>query len=81
MISIAVILRRQWMERERLSYPIAQVGLAMIRGEDEKELVNGFFKRRSVWIGMAIPFIAGSLKGCSRIGRASAIEDLIGGVL
>ena len=65
MISIAVILRRQWMERERLSYPIAQVGLAMIRGEDENRLVNGFFKRPSVWIGMAIPFIVGSLRAMS----------------
>ena len=65
MISIAVILRRQWMERERLSYPIAQVGLAMIRGEDESRLVNGFFKRPSVWVGMAIPFIAGSLRAMS----------------
>ena len=27
MVSIAVILRRQWMERERLAYPVAQVGL------------------------------------------------------
>ena len=65
MISIAVILRRQWMERERLSYPIAQAGLAMIRGEEEKGLVNGFFKRPSVWIGMAVPFIAGSLRAMS----------------
>ena len=65
MISIAVILRRQWMERERLGYPIAQVGLAMIRGEDENRLVNGFFKRPSVGIGMAIPFIAGSLRAMS----------------
>jgi hypothetical protein len=65
MISIAVILRRQWMERERLSYPIAQAGLAMIRGEDENHLVNGFFKRPSVWLGMAIPFVAGSLRAIS----------------
>ena len=65
MISIAVILRRQWMERERLSYPIAQVGLAMIRGEDENKLVNDFFKRPSVLIGMAIPFIVGSVQALS----------------
>ena len=36
MISAAVILRRQWMERERLAYPLTQVGLAMVRGEREK---------------------------------------------
>ena len=65
MISIAVILRRQWMDRERLSYPVAQAGLAMIRGEDEKGLVNGFFKRPSVWVGMAIPLAVGSLRALS----------------
>ena len=48
MVSIAVILRRQWMERERLSYPIAQVGLAMIRGEEQDRMVNSFFKSRAM---------------------------------
>ena len=62
MISLAVILRRQWIERERLAYPIAQVGLAMISREGEKSLVNGFFKRPAVWIGCALPLFFGSLK-------------------
>jgi hypothetical protein len=31
MICAAIIVRRQWMERERLAYPIAQVGLSMNR--------------------------------------------------
>ena len=66
MISIAVILRRQWMERERLPYPLAQVGLAMIRGEDEKRLVNGFFRQRSMWIGCALPLLVGSLLALHR---------------
>ena len=62
MVSIAVILRRQWMERERLAYPIAQVGLAMIRGEESDRLVNGFFRRPSMWLGMSLPLLVGSLK-------------------
>ena len=33
MVCVAVLLRRQWMDRERLPYPMAQVGLSMIRGE------------------------------------------------
>ena len=33
MVSTAVILRRQWMEHERLAYPLTQVGVAMIRGD------------------------------------------------
>ena len=68
MVSIAVILRRQWMERERLAYPAAQVGLAMIRGEDSERLVNGFFKRPSMWIGWSIPVIISGMRGMSRFG-------------
>ena len=75
MVSIAVILRRQWMERERLAYPVAQVGLAMVRGEDSKRLVNGFFKRYPMWIGCAIPMIYGSLKGLNRYEAAIPIPQ------
>ncbi|MBT4980609.1 MAG: hypothetical protein HOI20_15845 [Gemmatimonadetes bacterium] len=60
MISVAVILRRQWMERERLAYPLTQVGLAMVQGEGEG-LLNSFFKSRAMWYGCAIPMFFGSL--------------------
>ena len=61
MVSIVVILRRQWMERERLAYPVVQVGLAMIRGERQDRLVNRFFKSPSMWIGWSIPMFFGLL--------------------
>ena len=61
MVSVAVVLRRQWMERERLAYPIAQAGLAMIRGEEGDRLVNRFFKQRAMWFGAAIPMVLLSL--------------------
>ncbi|NKB71936.1 MAG: hypothetical protein GKR89_33080 [Candidatus Latescibacteria bacterium] len=61
MVAIAVITRRQWMERERLAYPIAQVGLAIIEGEKRGQLVNDFFKQRALWAGCAIPMFIGSL--------------------
>ena len=61
MVSIAVILRRQWMERERLAYPLTQVGLAMVYGEGEG-LVIRFFKSRAVWYGCALPMFFGMFK-------------------
>ena len=63
MVSVAVILRRQWMERERLAYPIAQVGLSMIRSEHPDRMVNGFFKRPVMWVGASLPLVTGSLRG------------------
>ena len=61
MVAAAVILRRQWMDRERLAYPVAQVGAAMVQGED-RGLVNRFFKSRAMWYGCAIPVLWGSLE-------------------
>jgi len=66
MVSVAVILRRQWMERERLAYPIAQVGLAMVREEEEGRLVNGFFRRPAMWIGCSLPMIFGTLQALQK---------------
>ena len=61
LISIAVILRRQWVEHERLAYPLAQVALAMIEDEGRPSLLKPFFKSKLMWIGFAIPFLVGSL--------------------
>jgi hypothetical protein len=66
MMCIAVILRRQWMERERLPYPITQAGLALVRGEEEGRLVNRFFLQPAMWAGVAIPLVAGSLQGLQK---------------
>ncbi len=62
MVSTAVILRRQWMERERLAYPLTEVGVAMVQGERGDGLVNGFLKHRALWWGVALPLLYGSLK-------------------
>lgn len=66
MVSVAVILRRQWMERERLSYPITQVALSIVREEDGNRSWNHFFRRRSMWLGAALPLILGSMQALHR---------------
>ncbi|MEE2872884.1 MAG: DUF6785 family protein [Candidatus Latescibacterota bacterium] len=66
MVSTAVILRRQWVERERLAYPLIQVGVAMVRGEQGRGLFNGFLKNRALWLGVAIPLFYGSLKALNQ---------------
>lgn len=47
MTSLTVILRRQWLEHERLSYPIIQLPLALL---DEK---GRLVKSRAFWFGFA----------------------------
>jgi len=63
MICIPVIIRRQWVERERLAYPLIQMPQAMIREEREDAIINPFLKSKSVWIGASLPFIVGMLNG------------------
>ena len=55
-----VIVRRQWMEREKLLYPLVQVPLDMIRDDSSGSLLKPFFRSSVMWIGFAVPFLVGS---------------------
>ncbi|MDP6018747.1 MAG: hypothetical protein QF689_10225 [Candidatus Latescibacteria bacterium] len=58
-LTLVVILRRQWVERERLSYPLTQVPLALVEDGDGRRLLPTVMGSRLFWIGLAIPlFIA-----------------------
>ena len=65
MVSVAVILRRQWMDRERLPYPLAQVPLALLGDEREDRLMNRYLTSPMMWAGAALPVLIGSLKAWS----------------
>ena len=62
MICIMVIVRKQWMDRERLVFPLAQLPLEMVRDEGNSP-VKPFFKNSVMWMGFGIPFFFGSMKG------------------
>ncbi|MBM3238637.1 hypothetical protein FJZ31_20265 [Candidatus Poribacteria bacterium] len=47
MICINIIIRKQWIESERLSYPIIQLPVEMTKG-------SAIFKTKMLWIGFAI---------------------------
>jgi len=51
-----VILRKQWAENERLTYPLVQIPLALIEGSDSSGVLPPFARNRLFWIGAAIPF-------------------------
>ncbi len=48
LLCISILLRRQWIEHERLSYPLAQIPLEVI------EKGTNLFRTRLLWIGFAI---------------------------
>jgi len=49
MICVCVLLRRQWTENEKLSYPIIQLPLAMTQHGGDP----AFFRNKYLWIGFA----------------------------
>lgn len=62
MICIMVILRRQWIVRERLTFPLVQVPSAMIEDKSRSSVLQPFFRSWLMWIGFLIPFAIGSLR-------------------
>jgi hypothetical protein len=68
--SITVIRRREWMEREKLPYPLPQIGLALVEAESRTSAVNGLFRSKLMWLGASMPMIIGSLQGLSRYTNA-----------
>jgi len=59
-ICLCVLLRKQWIERERLVFPLVQLPLDMLGVGEPKSKVPAFFKNRFMWVGFAIPaFIHG----------------------
>ena len=47
LLCLGLLLRKQWMEREKLSFPLTQLPLQMTTN-------RSFFKLRSLWIGFGI---------------------------
>ncbi|OGS19518.1 MAG: hypothetical protein A3J83_02675 [Elusimicrobia bacterium RIFOXYA2_FULL_40_6] len=62
MICINVILRKQWVDREKLIYPLTRLPLEMIQ-TDGKSILSPFFKNKLMWLGFAIPFLISSWNG------------------
>ena len=63
MISLMAIMRKQWIEHERLIYPLMQVPLAMTEEGADGEKLSPFFKNPTMWAGFAIPALWGTLHG------------------
>lgn len=61
MVCIAVIIRKQWAEREILIYPLTKVPLAMVEEPEQGRLVAPLFSNKLFWLGFAVPAIVATL--------------------
>jgi hypothetical protein len=67
-LCLAVLLRRQWVDNEKLTFPLVQLPLEMIRGEavgvgGAARAQGGFLKNRLTWFGFALPALIFGLNG------------------
>jgi hypothetical protein len=62
MTATMVILRRPWIEQERLVYPLTQLPQEMLRGSDESTFPP-IFRNPLLWVGFALPFIIQLTRG------------------
>lgn len=60
-VCMMVLLRRQWANRERLAYPLTHLPLEIVA--DDGRPLKPIYRNPLLWIGFAIPFIAGSMRG------------------
>ena len=51
------ILRRQWVDKERVVFPLAQVPLVMMAESDGSGRLPVFMQTRTFWFGFAIPVV------------------------
>ncbi len=63
MLCLNVMVRRQWTEVEKLSFPIIQLPLEIARGGAEIQ----FLRNRLLWTGFAIAFTIGSINGIASL--------------
>jgi len=57
MICIVTLIRKRWMEEEKLSYPIIQLPLEMTINSAR------FFRNKMMWIGFTIPMVLDMIHG------------------
>lgn len=63
MISMMVLIHRQWENNERLVYPLVQLPMDMVQEDSKGSPINPFLKNPLTWLGFAIPFVLLSTQG------------------
>jgi hypothetical protein len=62
-ICICVIIRRQWIQRERIQFPLVQLAVEISREGQKRALLPPFFRNPVVWLGFIIPFLIHGVNG------------------
>jgi len=66
MISVMTIMRKQWVEHERLTFPIAQVPQELCATAASPWGRTSVFRNPLFWAGFGVPFVIGTLNALHR---------------
>ncbi len=61
-LCMAALMRRQWVDRERLSFPLVLIPIEMTR-DPVKGLFNTFFSSRIMWLGCGLVMVIRLING------------------
>ena len=76
LICAMVIMRRQWMDHERLLYPLVQVPLGMIEDGPQPARIKPFLRNPIMWAGFAVPAILNTINSFSHYYEFAPRVDL-----
>ncbi len=61
MLFLMAIIRKQWFEKERLTYPLVQLPVAMVEDDRRGSLLKPLFRNKLFWLAFAIPVVISSI--------------------
>ncbi len=76
MICVVTVLRRQWVEHERLTFPLAQLPLEMATTQTPSAAWPALFRSKAMWVGFAIPALIFSYNGIQKYAPGLPIFEL-----
>lgn len=56
-LALVVIFQRQWVEAEKLSFPLARMPLELTEGFDGRARMPDFFRKKLFWLGFSAVFL------------------------
>jgi len=63
MMCLSVIIRKQWVEKERLSFALVQIPAEMAQQPEPGKLLNSLMKNRIMWLSASLPIVLHTLNG------------------
>ncbi|MBT3375034.1 MAG: hypothetical protein HN742_23905 [Lentisphaerae bacterium] len=79
LLALMVIMRRQWAENERFSFPMLIFPRALLEQEEDENgrVVFALFKKRAMWVGFGISVFLISLQGLHHYFRVPMISSQV----